>query len=281
MSGAARPAALVMGVVNLTPDSFWPASRAAGTQAAGRALAMAEAGAALVDLGAESTRPGATALPWEEEWERLEAPLEATVAALAGGPCKVAVDTYHAATARRAVAAGAQVVNDPSALAGDPEMAAALGALGASVVLSHALWPPATMQDNPLGEEAVAVVPGALGAARDTLVALGVQAAAIALDPGIGFGKTQAGNIALLRTLPRLLDLGHEVVVGVSRKSLLGALAGVDVGERLPGSLAAALFAVARGAGVVRVHDVPETVQALAVAGALRGAVPQGRWLIR
>lgn len=272
--------ARVMGVVNLTPDSFWEDSRAAG-DAAARAEEMARAGAALVDLGAESTRPGAKAISAEEEWSRLAAPLRETVTALAGGSCAVSVDTYRANTAARAVDAGAAVVNDPSGLAADPEMARTLGQAGAAVVLSHALWPPVTMQDAPLGAGAPARVEADLAAARDRLAASGVPAGRIALDPGIGFGKDTEGNLALLRGIPRLAALGHDVLVGVSRKSLIGDLTGAPTADRLPGSLAAALFAVERGAAVVRVHDVPETVQALKAWKGLADSPRSPRWEIR
>jgi dihydropteroate synthase len=179
------------------------------------------------------------------------------------------VDTRKAAVARRALAAGARIVNDVSALTADPDMPAVAAASDAGLVLMHMLGTPETMQRDPRYADVVEEVALHLEARLDALLALGVAPERVALDPGIGFGKTVAHNLALLRGLPRLARRGRPVVVGVSRKSFLGRITGREVGGRLAGSLAAAAFAAARGAGILRVHDVRETVDALRVWQAL------------
>ena len=282
---------LVMGIVNLTPDSFSDGGRYLAPDAAiahGRRL-IAE-GADLVDLGAESTRPGAAPVPAEEQIRRLLPALEALAA---DGAC-VSVDTASAAVARRALAAGAAVVNDVSAL-GDPEMPRVVADAGAGLVLMHMRGTPRTMQQDPRYEDAAREVAEWLGTRLAGAGRAGIAAERVALDPGIGFGKTPRHNFELLARLEELAALARPVVVGVSRKSFLGkqegegaaaAGAGGDQGgaaaaapltdlppdQRLEGGLAATAVAVFLGARIVRTHDVAATVPAVRIADRLREA---------
>ncbi len=269
---ASRP--VVMGVLNVTPDSFSDGGLALtddGTPdralAVGRALVAA--GADCIDVGGESTRPGAEPVPVDEELARVVP----VVAGLAADGIVVSVDTRHAAVARAALAAGASLVNDVGGLAPDAGMLDAVASAGAGYVLMHLRGEPRTMQDDPRFDDVVAEVEGELLAARAAATDAGIDPAAIALDPGIGFGKTLPHNLALLAAVPRLAALGSPLLVGTSRKSFLGHLTGVDEpAQRLAGSLASAVLAVRDGARIVRVHDVAATVEALAVVGAIDGA---------
>jgi len=260
---------LVMGVVNITPDSFSDGGRWLDPAAAvEHARRLAAEGADLVDLGAESTRPGAPPVTAEEQWRRLAPVLEA----LAGvtGPC-LSIDTSSAQVAARALAAGAHVVNDVTAL-GDPGMAAAVAGAGAGVVLMHMRGTPADMQRDPRYEDAPAEVADWLSGRVRSARAAGIAESRIAVDPGIGFGKRLEHNLELIARLEACAALGRPVVVGVSRKSFLGTLLDQPVDRRLEGGLAAAAIAVFEGAAVVRTHDVEPTVRAVRVAAALRAA---------
>lgn len=262
----------VMGIVNVTPDSFWEESRVSGPDAAVRAaLSMVRAGATLVDVGGESTRPGSVYLDEVEEIARVEPVVRAIRAEsrAAGLDPVISVDTRKAAVARAALAAGADIVNDISALADDPEMAELCASLGAPVVLMHKKGEPATMQDAPRYADCAAEVLDFLLSRAERAAAAGIPAGSILLDPGIGFGKRLEDNLSLLQRLEDFSATGYPVVVGLSRKSFLGALTGRAVGDRLPGSLAAACAAYLGGADIFRVHDVPETVDALRVFGAV------------
>ena len=254
---------LVMGIVNVTPDSFSDGGAHDDPAAAlDHARRLAAEGADILDLGAESTRPGAAPIPADEQLARLLP----VVRGLAGSGVRLSIDTRSAVVLRACMAAGAHICNDVSALEDDPAMPAACADTGAAVVLMHKRGQPATMQRNTAYADVVAEVRAHLAARIAACRAAGLHD--LAVDPGIGFGKTVDGNLALLR---HPLDLGVPVLVGVSRKSFIGRLTGVEVPrDRLPGSLAAALFAVGRGADIVRVHDVAATVQALAVWQALR-----------
>ncbi|HYZ32661.1 MAG TPA: dihydropteroate synthase, partial [Crenalkalicoccus sp.] len=259
--GATRP--LVMGIVNLTPDSFSGDGLADDpAEAIARGEAMREAGADLLDLGAESTRPGAEPVPPEEERRRLLPVLRALAP---GGP--VTVDTRNAATMAAALEAGAAAVNDISALRHDPGAATVLARLRAPVVLMHMLGTdPRTMQREPRYADVALEVACFLRDRVATAERLGIPRSRIAVDPGIGFGKTMAHNLELLRRLPLLAGLGCPILVGASRKGFIGRLSGeAEAGQRLGGSVAAALFAAAQGATILRVHDVAETAQALRV----------------
>lgn len=257
-----------MGILNVTPDSFSDGGRDADLAAAvARARAMA-AQADILDIGGESTRPGAEPVPVAEEIART-VPVIAAIRA-AGIATPISIDTRNAATARAALAAGADMVNDVSALTHDPEMAPLVAEAGVPVCLMHAQGDPRTMQDDPRYDDVVAEVMAALAARRDAALAAGIAADRIVLDPGIGFGKTVAHNLALMRALGRFRDLGHPVLLGASRKRFIGAITGVErPADRLAGSLAAALFGAQQGVHILRVHDVPETRQALALWQAL------------
>ncbi len=261
-----------MGVLNLTPDSFSDGGRwldpADPGRAVERGLEMLAQGADLLDLGAESTRPGggvygagAAAVPPEDELARLLPVLE-RLRALTEAP--LSVDTRKAAVARRALAAGADLVNDVSALA-DPEMAGAVAPAPCPVVLMHSRGEIGTMQRGIHFDDVVAEVCAELAAAVERAVRQGIARERIVVDPGIGFGKTAQQNLALTGAVPALGELGRPVLVGASRKSFLGAVTGEPPERRLPGSLAAAARAVAGGAAILRVHDVAETVAFLRV----------------
>jgi dihydropteroate synthase len=257
-----------MGILNFTPDSFSDGGRDADLAAAvARARAMA-AQADILDIGGESTRPGAEPVPVAEEIART-VPVIAAIRA-GGIATPISIDTRNAATARAALAAGADMVNDVSALTHDPDMAPLVAEAGVPVCLMHAQGDPRTMQDDPRYGDVVAEVTAALAARRDAALAAGIAADRIVLDPGIGFGKTVAHNLALMRALGRFRDLGHPVLLGASRKRFIGAITGVErPADRLAGSLAAALFGAQQGVHILRVHDVPETRQALALWQAL------------
>lgn len=258
---------LVMGVVNVTPDSFSDGGRHYAPDAAiARCREQLAAGADLVDLGAESTRPGAEPVPAGEQVRRLGPVLDA----LAGAP--VSVDTASAEVAAFALARGACVVNDVTAL-GDPEMAGVVARTGAGVVLMHMRGTPRTMQQDVHYDDVAREVAAWLAARAAAAVAAGIAREAIVLDPGIGFGKEAAHSVALLAATDVLAAAGYPVLVGASRKSFLGRLTGeADPDRRLEASLAAAAIAAALGARVVRVHDVAATVRAVRVADAVRAA---------
>jgi dihydropteroate synthase len=264
---ADRP--LVMGVINVTPDSFSDGGRFLPVEAAiAEGEAMRGAGADILDIGGESTRPGAAPVPPEEEQRRI---LPVIRALAPGGP--VSVDTRNAATMRAALAAGAAIVNDVSGLAHDPDAAAVVAEAGCPAILMHMRGTPATMRSLAVYRDVVLDVAEELGFRLAAAEAAGIARDRIVLDPGIGFAKTPEQNLALLARLPVLHQFGCAVLVGVSRKSFIGLYGGeADPGRRLPGSLAAGLAAVAAGAAILRVHDVRETVQALAVWRAIGAA---------
>lgn len=258
---------LVMGVLNVTPDSFSDGGAYDDLGAAfAHASLMAEAGADIIDLGGESTRPGSATVSPAEELERVGVVVEELVRT-PGLP--VSIDTRHAEVARACVDAGAAIINDVSGFR-DAEMVAVAAACDAGLVVMHMLGEPGTMQDGPRYDDVVAEVCAYLAEQARALEAAGVARERIAIDPGIGFGKTTAHNLELLRRLPELVSLGYPVLVGASRKRFIGEIAGEAVpARRVAGSVAAALAATAAGADIVRVHDVAETVQALAVADAI------------
>jgi dihydropteroate synthase len=258
----------LMGVVNVTPDSFSDGGLYLDPEAAiahGRELAAA--GAEILDVGGESTRPGAEAVAQDEELRRVIPVIEGLIATEG----RVSVDTSKAAVAAAALEAGAAIVNDVTALRGDPEMAALCGERGATVVLMHMRGEPRTMQDDPRYDDVVAEVKAFLAERLEAAVAAGIAEDDVWLDPGIGFGKTAAHNMELLRRHGELADLGRPLVIGTSRKSFIGKLDGSAAGERLGGTIASSVLAAAEGAAVLRVHDVAEMRQALAVATAVLG----------
>lgn len=260
---------LVMGVLNVTPDSFSDGGAFLQPEAAiARAEEMAAAGADLLDVGAESTRPGSDPVSPEEEWRRLEPVLTALVDR---GATPLSVDTYKPETAARALDLGVDMVNDVTALR-DEEMVRVVARHDVPAVLMHMQGEPKTMQRDPRYEEVVADVLRFLRERMAHAVAGGVDVEKLVVDPGIGFGKTLAHNRELLRRLGELRSLGRPILVGASRKSFIGTLLDAEVGERLEGGLAAAVLAASQGARIVRTHDVRETVRALRLADAvLRG----------
>jgi len=261
-----RPA--VMGVLNLTLDSFSGDGVGGDVQAAcARALALQAAGAAVVDIGAESTRPGAARVSVDEELQRV-LPVITRLAPQLRVP--ISIDTRHAEVMRAAVAAGAGLINDVAALRESGALEAAAD-LGVPVVLMHMQGEPATMQERPHYGDVVAEVMRFLEHRIAACEQVGIARNRLLIDPGFGFGKTVAHNLDLLRGLPRLASLGVPLLVGLSRKSLIGAITGAPVGDRLGGSIALAMLAAERGARLLRVHDVEHTTQALTVLAAVKG----------
>ena len=271
---AGRPK--LLGVVNITPDSFSDGGRyLEPRRAVEHALALVGEGADLLDLGAESTRPGggvygggARDVPADEELARLLPVLE-RLRPRTRTP--ISVDTRKAAVARAALAAGADLINDVSAL-GDPEMAAVVADAGCPIVLMHSRGELATMQSTIAFRDVVAEVRAELERARARAERCGIARDAILLDPGLGFGKSAEQNLRLLAATAELAALGSPLVVGASRKSFVGQTTGAAVGDRLPGSLAAAAAAARGGAALLRVHDVAATRQFLAVLDAIDGS---------
>jgi len=261
--------ALVMGIVNVTPDSFSDGGVNFDPRAAFvSAWAMSAAGADLIDVGGESTRPGSAEVSPAEELDRVLP----VVRDLAARGAVVSVDTRHANVAAACVRAGASVINDISGFS-DPAMVALAASCDAGLVVMHMQGDPGTMQEEPHYGDVVAEVAAYLLGQAASLEAAGVAHERITLDPGIGFGKTTAHNLELLRRLDEIVALGYPVLVGASRKRFIGEITGVtEPRDRLAGSIAAALVAVEHGVAIVRVHDVAETVQALAIARAVRGA---------
>ena len=265
----------IMGIVNATPDSFSDGGRfLALADAVAAAERMAEEGGDLVDLGGESTRPGAAAVPVEEELRRVVPVVERLRAR--AFPLPISVDTSKGEVARAALAAGADVVNDVRA-GEDPALLAAVAGAGARLVLMHSRGPSADMQARAVYADVVVEVVAALREAIARAEAAGVRPDRIVVDPGVGFAKTAGQSLALLRHLDALRTLGRPLLVGPSRKSFIGAVTGAPVGDRLPGTLAAVAACVLAGVEIVRVHDVREGRQAADVAAAIRaGALPAG-----
>lgn len=272
LSGApsAQPRVIVMGIVNVTPDSFWDGGRLADTEAAiAHGLALEAQGADWLDVGGESTRPGAAPVSEDEERARVLPVIEG-LAKRTERP--LSIDTRRARVAEAALAAGARIVNAVSGLR-DPELAHVCAAHGAVLVLNHMRGEPATMQREPVYDDVLREVREELLADVERAECAGVSRGRIWLDPGLGFGKHMLRhNLPLLAGLEALVATGFPVLIGASRKSFLGALSGAAVADRLPGSLAVATAAVLAGACGVRVHDVAETRQAVDVASAIRAA---------
>lgn len=260
----------IMGIVNLTPDSFSDGGELATLDAAlDRAAAMIEDGAHLLDVGGESTRPGAAAVPDAEQIRRI-LPFVREAAARFDAP--LSVDTRSAAVARAALEAGASIVNDVSGLAHDPALGRAVAESGAGLVLMHMRGDPATMGDRARYGDVVEEVRDELRGALERARAAGVDDRRVVLDPGLGFAKDGPHNWSLLRRLDALLDLGRPLVVGPSRKRFLGDVLGVPPAERHVGTAAACVLAYLAGARIFRVHDVRPVAQALKVAAATAGA---------
>jgi dihydropteroate synthase len=265
LAGLSLDGPRVMAIVNTTPDSFSDGGlHAAPDVALAGARAMVAAGADILDIGGESTRPGAEPVAEADETART-APLIAALAALPGCP-PISIDTRNAGVARAALAVGAAVVNDVSALCHDPAMAGVAAGAGAPVVLMHAQGDPRTMQDDPRYDDVLLDVYDMLEARIAAAEAAGIPRTRIVTDPGIGFGKTMDHNLALLRGIALFHSLGCPVLLGASRKRFIGALTDTPVAaDRLGGSVGVALAALAQGVQILRVHDVAATVQAVAM----------------
>lgn len=259
-----------MGVLNATPDSFSDGGLHLAPQDARARLAqVALEGAAICDVGAESTRPGAAPVAADEQLRRIDPILEAVAG---GSPIAISIDTSNARVARAALDAGAVLVNDITAGRGDRDMFAMVADRGAAICLMHMKGDPQTMQDAPVYDDPVGEVCAFLEQRLRSAVDAGIPERNVVLDPGIGFGKRLSDNLALLAHVDQVAALGRPVIVGVSRKRMFEPLIGRPVAERLAGSLSAGLAAVARGAGVLRVHDVRETCDALRVRQAIEEA---------
>jgi dihydropteroate synthase len=259
----------VMGIVNVTPDSFSDGGRAATRDAAiAHALRLVDEGADLLDIGGESSRPGAEPVPEDEELRRVLPVVEALAPRV---PVPISVDTTKARVAARALRAGAIIVNDITAMGGDRHLSRVVAESGAGVVLMHMAGTPHTMQDDPRYDDVVGEVRDFLGHRITEVESLGIPRARVAIDPGIGFGKTLEHNLELLRNLDQFATLGCAVLIGTSRKGFLGALTGRPVAERAAASVVSSLAAATRGAHVVRVHDVAPMVDAIKTWTALRG----------
>jgi dihydropteroate synthase len=257
----------LMGVVNVTPDSFSDGGLFLDADAAiVHGEELVRDGAEILDVGGESTRPGAEEVSTEEELARVEP----VVAGLAG-TATVSIDTSKAAVARAALDAGASIVNDVTALRHDPEVGAVCADRGAGLILMHMQGDPRTMQENPAYDDVVDDVKAFLAERLEVAVDAGVAEERVWLDPGIGFGKNLDHNLELLRRLGELHELGRPLVVGTSRKSFLGKIDGSAVEDRLGGTIASSILAAAEGADVIRVHDVAEAAQAAKVASAILG----------
>ena len=260
---------LVMGVLNVTPDSFSDGGRFLDHEdAVAQGIRMAEEGADVVDVGGESTRPGSEEVPVEAEIDRTVPVIKRLAAEL---DVPISIDTRKAEVARAALDAGAAVVNDVSA-GRDPDMFEVVRDTAAGLVLMHMLGEPKTMQEKPEYEDVVREVREYLGARLDAAVAAGIERDRLCVDPGLGFGKTYEHNLELMRGIDSFLDLDAPVLVGPSRKSFIGkSLGDAPMEDRLEGTLAAVSWMAGHGAHIVRVHDVKETVRALKVVDAIRG----------
>jgi dihydropteroate synthase len=261
----------VMGVINVTPDSFSDGGRLATPfDAAAHALRLVAEGAGILDVGGESSRPGAEPVPLSEEVRRVVPALEAIVAAV-GESVPISVDTTKAEVARRAIAAGASVINDIRGLEGDEALLRLAAETGAGIVIMHMAGTPKTMQDRPSYVDVVREVYDFLARRVESAEAAGIPRKRIAVDPGIGFGKTLEHNLALLRDLGRFASLECAVVIGTSRKGFLGAITGRPLDQRMTASVVSSLAAAVSGASVVRVHDVGPMADAIKVWTTLRG----------
>lgn len=262
----------IMGVLNVTPDSFSDGGRfLAAEDALAQGLALVREGAAIVDVGGESTRPGSDPVPAEEELRRVLPVVEA-LADRVGVP--ISVDTMKADVARRALGAGAALINDVSALRADPAMVEVVAELGAPVCLMHMQGAPRTMQEDPHYDDVVDEVLRFLEERMAFALARGVAEDQLLLDPGIGFGKTVEHNLTLLRHLDRFVALGRPIVLGTSRKRFLGTILGSEPGERVIGTVVTTVIGLLAGAQVFRVHDVKPNFEALRVALAVLEGAP-------
>jgi dihydropteroate synthase len=260
---------VIVGILNITPDSFSDGGDFLDPEAAARhAVAMLDEGAGILDLGGESTRPGSDPVSQEEELGRVIPVIERILAACP--EAVISVDTYRADTATAALEAGARIINDVTSLRGDPSIASVVEKAACPVILMHMQGEPKTMQNEPHYDDVVREVKDFLAQRAEHAISAGVRPENIILDPGIGFGKNLEHNLALLRNLDAIVDLGFPVLVGASRKRFIGDISGVqEARERVFGTVAATVLAYERGASYFRVHDVRANREALAVAEAV------------
>ncbi len=261
----------VVGILNVTKDSFYDGGKYAERDSAvARGMEMAAQGADIIDVGGESTRPGARPVSAKEEIERV---IPVIRDLKAEGVKRISIDTTRSEVAEKAIQEGAGIVNDISGMTFDPKMLHVAAASEASVILMHTRGRPETMQEDLVYDDLMGEVFSCLENAMDLAMDEGIPAERICLDPGIGFGKSPEQNLELISRIGELRSLGAAVMVGASRKSFIGALTGADVEHRMPGSVGAAVAAALKGADMVRVHDVAETVQAMAVVSGMKGPV--------
>ena len=259
--------ALVMGIINLSPDSFYGKSRCKTVeQALSTAERMLEEGADILDIGAESSRPGSVPISVQEELDHL---LPVLIKLVEASNIPISVDTYKSMVAHEVLQAGASIINDITGLQGSKQMAQTISQFHAGVILMHMQGSPENMQDRPQYDDVVKEVLGYLQQSIAIAVAAGISLEKIAIDPGIGFGKTDVHNLQILKNLNRLQELSKPVLLGVSRKSLIGSILNVPVEERLEGSLAATVFGLTQGVSIIRTHDVRATRRAVKVAEAI------------
>jgi len=254
---------LIMGILNVTPDSFYDGGRHFDTEEAVKfANEMIEQGADIIDVGGESTRPGSEHVEIDEELRRVIP----VISVLSQNPeAVISMDTMHAEVAKQAMEAGASIINDVSAFTYDSEMLNVALKYQPGIILMHMQGTPKTMQENPHYQNVTEEVKAFLYDRARTLISAGIDKESIAIDPGIGFGKTLEHNVKLLAEMDSLQQLGYPIVVGVSRKSFIGKITGREVSERLAGTIAAVVFCILKGANILRVHDVKETVDAVKV----------------
>jgi len=267
-----NPGPVVVGILNVTPDSFSDGGDFLDPEAAAEhAASMLDEGAGIIDVGGESTRPGSDPVPQEEEIRRVVPVIERILAARP--EAVISVDTYRSETAAAAIEAGARIVNDVTALRGDPRMAPVVADAQCPVILMHMQGEPKTMQREPRYEDVVSEVRDFLRSRAEHAVSAGVRPEDIIVDPGIGFGKNLDHNLALLRNLQAVVDLGFPVLIGASRKRFIGSITGVEeAAERVFGTVATTVLAYEKGATLFRVHDVRSNREALAVAEAVQHA---------
>ena len=267
-----RPGPVLFGILNVTPDSFSDGGEFFGAgPAVSHAEGLLDEGAHVIDVGGESTRPGSDPVSPEEEKRRVVPVVRGLLEARPG--TRVSVDTYRASTAEAALDAGAAIVNDVTALGGDPRMASVVAERGCPVVLMHMLGEPKTMQENPRYDNVVREVRDYLARRAEKATSRGIDPGDIILDPGIGFGKTLAHNLALLHRLDEIVELGFPVLVGTSRKGFLAKITGSnDPKDRVFGTVATSVMSYERGAAFFRVHDLRANREALEVAAAVREA---------
>ncbi len=261
---ASRP--FVMGILNVTPDSFSDGGRFADSRVAiQHGIRLAAEGADFLDVGGESTRPGSNPVSIEEELRRV---LPVILGLRGSVDVPISIDTYKSEVALEALQAGASIVNDVSGLAYDRRMASVIAERKATAVIMHMKGTPKTMQENPHYDDLLGEVSGFLRKSAESARSSGIQQ--VILDPGIGFGKTLTHNLELIKRLPEIAALGYPILIGPSRKSFLGTILDLPADQRLEGSIAASVICALKGASIVRVHDVKETVRALKIVAAVR-----------